>query len=46
MFVVTTEYVIRYASREGAAGEVNGVKLLAAMRAGCLVRVVVLVPVV
>lgn len=46
MLVVTAEYVIRYAAREGAAGEVNGVKLLAAVRAGCLIRVVDLVPVV
>jgi len=30
MFVVTAEYVIRYATREGAAGEVNGIKPLAA----------------
>lgn len=46
MLVVTAEYVIRYAAREGAAGEVNGVKLLAAVRAGCLVRFIILVPVV
>lgn len=46
MFVVTAKYVIRDASREGAAGEVNGVKLLAAVRAGCLIRVEDLVPVV
>ena len=46
MFVVTTEYIIRDASREGAADEVNGVKLLAAVRAGCLVRAEDLVPVV
>jgi len=46
MFVVTAEYVIRDAFREGTAGEVNGVKLLAAVRAGCLVWSVVLMPVV